>query len=317
MNRLLMIIWLPTALLLCLIISPVSAQRILKLEDVPVGASALVTYDAHDTWTAWGPEDQSLAFISSVSGSPGLYVLHLDEVEVRETPISNLYLATYLTDENVAVPIEQVISLPDKAVDGPSWPQTSSKILVRTYGCNEDYLAQGEPCGDFRLSLVDTGTKTLEHVLDIRVKHAVLGTDSFVYYVARDQPDDLVRRSIASEQTEVVLSVDTGINGLSLVGEQLLVITEDKVLNIDPDTLDATLIDSIPIVATKVTLKGNTLFYTMLQDRAPAVTSKDILTGETRVVLGSFDYEPVLSHDTKWLSFLSEGVGGIILHKLE
>lgn len=291
---------------------------------MPVGASIILTSDSHDTWAAWSPDGTTLAFISSQTDPAGLVLLNVPALAVTKAPQAGLYVASYLVDRSAPRPYRTFPPEEGRTVDGPLWLPDGAALLVRTYACvdyaqisPQDMMSEGfAPCKDFRLDTVRVVDGTTRRGVSVEAKRYTLAPNGTLRMVAEHRPTVVDALDASGGSPREVYRAVEPIVALTYSDSLLVIAQESKVVALDERTGQTRDVADLRTTGSTLQMDGPVLYLTLSAQGSPAASTFHTGTRQSRPLLGPYDYDPVLSPDRRWVAFLSEAAGGIVLQRL-
>lgn len=305
-------------------------NRSIPFSALPVGSLCIITQASHhDTWVSWSPDDTQLAFISPTSGGhDNLYVIRINELKLLKNKDNNLYFAE---DNNIYVAeylctgrkISKSISksyITQKThtkytIDGPQWSPSGRYILVRSYDCS---TRRG--CKDFKLLTYDLNSGATKTVLraDANMNIYCWLDDNAILIIAKNDNGRIYKLNLTSGKKELVFEHKKEIEGFTLDNGDLIIGTEDLIgiFNLKSRTTEW---HKLPeeFGGTRINRYSRKIILTASGYGGPAAGWYDLDSKTTELFLDSYDYEPSLSNTKRYVAFISEGVGGIVVKRLQ
>jgi dipeptidyl aminopeptidase/acylaminoacyl peptidase len=287
--------------------------------DLPVGSSCLITQDSHDSWVAWSPDDSQLAFISAISGRDNLYLMKIADMKLLESREPGLYVAEYLTrPQGRSDYYIQKTSSNDYGIEGPEWSPDGKNILLHTYQCPAD-PSDDSDCKDYQLfvyNLANSSSKTVFKSDSALTLHCWLNNNVILFAVEGDD-QKIYQLDLNTSKRDVLFDSEKKIEGFAVDKGDLLIATEDAIGTMNLAT-KAVKWDQLPAQfnGTQIGRSGRKFILTAGEDD-PAAGWYDLDTQATDLFMNSYDYEPTISNSKKDVAFISEGLNGIVIKRLQ
>lgn len=297
--------------LLFLFISNVSygQSKVKGLDNLNNEAIVQLTSDSHDSWVDWSNDDESIFFISPKSGNNNLYQIQLNKIELTEVR-PNIFAASYLIDSLSAPPITRLTFEDEIIVESPiSIPETDQLAFI-SYKCDP------YPCEEFSIKILD--------LIKSKVK-TVLEESSSIFFYDFINENKLIYVTEASDSTIMELDLSTGvktsfvsinssISGLNIVDDKILIGAENGIHSLDIETKESEIIYSGQLFGSKISKVDNYLIGIL---PGPASGMVNLETKEATKFIDSYDYQPSVSNNKKYVAVISEGAMGILIKKLD
>ena len=284
---------------------------------LPVGSSCIITQDSHDTWASWSPDDSLLAFISPISGLDNLYLIKINDLKLLETKEKNIYVAEYLTTQQTRSKyyIQKTFSS-SYIIDGPEWSPNGKNILLRTYDCSSTKLG----CKDFKLLIydLDSGYSKTVFKSDVNIKLYCWLDNNIILLTTENDNKKIYRLDLTSAEKELVFQHKEEIEAFTLDNGALIIGTKNLIGNFNLGT-KALEWYKLPFGfnGTRVNRYLRKIILTAPGKGGPAAGWYDLDSKATKLFLDSYDYEPSISNTKRYVAFISEGVGGIVVKRLQ
>lgn len=291
----------------------------ISFADLPVGSSCLITQDSHDSWASWSPDDSQLAFISAISGIDNLYLLKIADMKLLESQEPNLYVAEYLTRPQARNEsyVQKTFST-DYTIEGPEWSPDGKSILLHTYQCPAD-PSDDSDCKDYQLlvyNLADGSSKTVFKSDSALTLHCWLNNNAILLATENDD-QKIYQLDLNTSKKDLLFDSQKTIEGFTVDKGDLLIATEDAIgtFNLAAKAIKW---DQLPteFKGTKIGRSGRKFILTAGGDD-PAAGWYDLDTQITETFMNTYDYEPTISNSRKYVAFISEGLNGIIIKRLQ
>jgi hypothetical protein len=279
------------------------------LDSLNNDAIVQLTRDSHDSWVDWANDDESIFFISPESGNNNLYQIQLNEIELTEVR-PNIFAASYIIDSLSSSPITQLTFEDEIIVESPlSIPETNSVAFI-TYKCDP------YPCEEFGIKTLDLNTNEVEMVLEETSSiffYDFIDDDKLIY-VTEESDSTIMELNLSTGVKASFASIGTSISGLNIVDGKILIGSESGVFSLDTETKESEIIYFGQLFGSKISKVGNYLIGIL---PGPASGMVNLESKETTKFIDSYDYQPSVSNNNKFVAIISEGAMGILIKALD
>jgi len=278
------------------------------LEQIGLNTICQVTRGSHDSWIDWTINDDYIVYISPQSGKNNLYRIKIENIELTEVK-TDFYVANYLLDTLAHNPTEQLTFETKRTVECPVIVPNQNKVAYRSYYCNDSY-----ECLDFDLRLYDFQTKKSKIVLEEEVYLFDFIDQERLLFVPHDNDSTIKELNISSGKTSVFKKFNFKVTALQIQSNKLLINSSNGIYSYDLNNNELSKKYSGQIFATRLTIIDNKLIATL---PGPASGIVDLKSNEEFKLFNSYDYEPTLSNNKKFVAVISEGAMGILIKRMK
>ena len=280
------------------------------ISDLKKGKILLLTQDSHDSWLDWSNDDKYIYYISAKSGNPNLYRIRVDDVPFMK--IKGRYQkATYLHGKTKS-PVEQLTFEKDRIVECPVVLPNSNRVAYRSYICDEG-------CSDFNIRIYDHLTKASTTILDVKSYAFDFITDDSLLYVPHDAKSKIMLLKVSTGEKSVYLDAGENVTGLQVRHSANLLFykTDKAAFKVNPAKQEPRKIYNGKIGFTRIDMVGDKVIGTFKNIYTPASGTLDLSTKQLKLIFDSYDYEPSVSCDGKFVAAIDESMQGIVLKRLD
>lgn len=266
-----------------------------------------ITRSSHDSWADWTNNDDYILFISPHSGTNNLYQIKIDSIELKQIR-KGFYLASYLLDTSIQSPIEQLTFEIVRTVESPVIIPGQKKVAYITYFCDDSY-----ECFDFDLRLYDFQTKKSK----ILIKEEIYLFDFIDHerlLFTTVENDSLIKElNVNSGKISDFKKFDFKVTALQIQSNNLLMNSTRGIYSYDLSKQVLTKKYDGKIFATRISIIDDKLIVTL---PGPASGIVDLKSDEESKIFNTYDYEPTPSNNKRFVAAISEGLGGIIIKRM-
>lgn len=269
-----------------------------------------ITSDSHDSWVDWSNNDKSIFFISPKTGNNNIYRIHLNEITFVELK-PGFFAAKYLIDSTATAPIKQITFETERIVESPVSIPNINQVAFITYLC-ESY-----ECGNFDVKILDLNENEAQTILleeESPIYFYDFIDENRLLYVSENSDSTLMEVNISTGQKTSFKSLGFPISALNVDSENILVGSPEGIYSVDIESKELKLVYDGKLLGSRISKAAQNLIGTL---PGPAAGMVNIETNEQTKFVDSYDYQPSLSNNKKFVAIISEGAGGILIKKIE
>jgi hypothetical protein len=288
-----------------------------SIADFKKGDKAMITRGSHDSWLIMNDENE-VAFLSPHSGTVNLYMIDLDDFNFIKTNKKGLLMAEYIAYKSYLKEYTPITNYSNGAMDSPEFSPNGHLIAFRRYTkdtANSNGLKSWEIPWKFSLMLVDNRTKKMDTLIWEEVSALTFLSDSTILFQQEKNDSNWLKViNIHSKEVTNHIPIKTIVRGITSDDEYILVHENLKASLFDKNTGELIETYDVPAAMQRVTFMED---YLILTPRGIGSSFMKISNGKIKRIVGSYDYEPSVSHNKEFVIVVSENFGGGIIYKLK
>lgn len=290
--------------------SNVQAQKGVSYNEVPAQSFILLTDKLHDSWPVWAADNQTIYVVDfSAKGVTNIFALNIDSMTF--VPDQNrLYVASY----NSSATYKQVTFFEKGTVDSPVLSPDGKKMAFRKDG---KYILELDLEKGRCDTLLNADNLMGAPPIDERISFDYSSDHTVLYVPGRDN-GTTVEWNIQTKQTSAVLPYTFKPRSIVVHKNEIFLTFDDSVQVYDKKDLSLKESIEVKFTGTRIgRLDDESFVMTVPTPNGPASAIYNTVRQKPKMLMHSYDYEPVLSPDKTAIAFLSEGANGMVLCKLK